>query len=642
MRKVFKPCGPKIRAAWYFFALVLIALAVPPSTSRAGGAAYEELLLDEALSKKLYDTRQWRALVHYKPSVIHGYKSLIDDPRFFLSPEGSTDPKKELEETIRAFFRADGKGDKHPKCRFIARYSWLKKELGIKEELLPENPCAGFEELMKAINPRSAVLIFPVSHMNSPASMFGHTLLRIDSDYESKLMTYAINYSAFTDETNGFLFAFKGIFGFYEGYFSIMPYYEKIKEYSNLENRDMWEYRLNLTGEEVEKLIMHVWELKDIYSYYYFFDENCSYNLLLLIEAARPDTELTDSLPEWVIPMDTIRAGQGKKIYSGEPAYRPSRATRIRFIEELAGPEYIELAKRAAENGIDAEAVLKDENIGKADKIKTIDLSVEYLQYLYAKKKMDKDSYLKLYLRILGLRSSLGAGVHYDIPVPIPPEKGHGSFLAELGAGEKAGAGYSSLRLRPANHDLMDPDEGYLQGAAISFFDTELRYNFMEEKFSLERLKLLEITSISDVGRFFKPISWKVEAGVFREEFLKRAHRTVFKADGGPGAAYALYGGFLYGFLEPEVKLSSSLDDGYSIGAGVSAGYFKSMTPAWKMQLELKARSFWLGDRHDIYSAELNQRYTLNPSNAVKLKIRREDFDGFYSNEIGVSWSRYF
>ena len=52
----------------------------------------------------------------------------------------------------------------------------------------------------------------------------------------------------------------------------MLPYYEKIKEYSNLENRDIWEYSLEFTPDEVERMLLHLWELKDIYTDYYFFD----------------------------------------------------------------------------------------------------------------------------------------------------------------------------------------------------------------------------------------------------------------------------------------------------------------------------------------------------------------------------------
>ena len=167
--------------------------------------------------------------------------------------------------------------------------------------------------------------------MNNPASMFGHTFINIETENRSRLLSHAVNYSAFTTETNGLVFALKGLSGFYKGYFSILPYYEKVQEYSDINQRDIWEYRLNFTQAEVKKMVMHIWELQEIYAYYYFFDENCSYHILFLLEAARPGLHLTDQPNWWVIPIDTVRALQDAGVIESAE-YRPSRATKIRYL----------------------------------------------------------------------------------------------------------------------------------------------------------------------------------------------------------------------------------------------------------------------------------------------------------------------
>ena len=74
-------------------------------------------------------------------------------------------------------------------------------------------------------------MVFASAHMSAPASMFGHTFLRVDSAYESPLLSYAVNYAATINRSDGGIaYAFKGIFGFYPGYYSILPYYEKVRE----------------------------------------------------------------------------------------------------------------------------------------------------------------------------------------------------------------------------------------------------------------------------------------------------------------------------------------------------------------------------------------------------------------------------
>ncbi|MBI5587604.1 MAG: DUF4105 domain-containing protein [Deltaproteobacteria bacterium] len=637
-----QPCGLFSRAAWLLLFQGL-ALLFAFAASFADELPYSESLVNEAVSRRLFEKREWRALLHYKPSVFNRLRSLIDDPVFFTSKDGKTDPRKEMEETVRSFFRTDVSGDAHPQCRFIGRFEWLSRELNIKKELLPQEDCKGYKELVDVLKPASAVLVFPVSHMNSPASMFGHTFLRIDSPSESKLFSYAVNYSASTDETNGILFAFRGIFGFYNGYYSILPYYEKIKEYNNLENRDIWEYKLNLTVEEVKRMVRHIWELKDTYSYYYFFDENCSYNLLLLLEAARPEVNLTEGLPGWVIPMDTVKAIEDARMMEEEAGYRPSRATRIRYIESITGVDAQDMAEKIAKNETDPAGVSDSAAIEREERIRTLDLSAEYMQYLYAKKRLAKDDYMKRYLKVLSARSKLGLGEEYRIPHGVAPEKGHGTSRVYAGAGVKRGSAYQTLGVRPANHDLSDPIDGYLPGAAISFLDTELRYNYTERKFSLEKLTLVEIVSISEIDRFFKPVSWKVATGVYREEYARRRHRTVFDLNGGPGASVrVLSDGLLYAFLEPDIKIGSGLDKGYSIGAGLSAGILKQITGRWGAELKLRAVTYAAGDKTSVVSGELNQRFTINRTTALKLSVKREKYSGFYSTDVAASWNLYF
>ncbi len=317
--------------------LFFLILALLSLLSEGNGGAQEPAYLDSLLARserlRLHDDPYWWILLHYKKSLF-GVRSLVDDPDFFLAEDGKHNPRGELEATLRGIFQPDREEAGRCVCRFIARFTWLQEQLGFDMSKVPVSECPAFNEIMEKINPASATLIFPTSYVNSPASMFGHTLISIETSTKSKLMSHAVNYSATGVDLNGLLFAFKGIFGFYEGYFSILPYYQKVAEYSDIDNRDIWEYPLHLTEEEVLRMLRHLWELQEIYSHYFFFDENCSYTLLFLLDAARPSLHLTDGFRLWVMPVDTIRA-QEKKGIIDQAEYRPSKATRMEHIISL-------------------------------------------------------------------------------------------------------------------------------------------------------------------------------------------------------------------------------------------------------------------------------------------------------------------
>lgn len=58
--------------------------------------------------------------------------------------------------------------------------------------------------------------------------------------------------------------------------------------------RDIWEYDLAFSQEEMDRMLLHVWELF-FTNFDYYIKENFSYHLLSLIEAAKPDVYPQDN-----------------------------------------------------------------------------------------------------------------------------------------------------------------------------------------------------------------------------------------------------------------------------------------------------------------------------------------------------------
>ena len=626
----------------FLFISLSIALCAGAYEVKGEELSYRDHLIQLAHQKQLHQDPYWWILLHYKDTLF-GIKSLIDDPRFFLSDEGKHNPKAELEATLRAFFKDEESSASSAICRFIARYEWLKDQLAIDESKLPAGECLKFKETMNLIKPRSATLIFPAAYMNNPASMFGHTLLNIDTPSNSKLLSHAVNYSAFTQESNGLVFAVKGIGGFYKGYFSILPYYEKVQQYSDISHRDIWEYRLNLSEEEVKKMVMHIWELQEIYSYYYFFGENCSYNLLFLLDAARPTLRMTDQFRLWVIPIDTVKALYKAGLVESVQ-YRPSKVTKIRYMASGLNSQNRKTAKNIADDAMDP-AVLLEQQGSREDKIRVLDLAVEYLQYSYVKKKFSRDDYTPLFLNILKERSTLGKpdGFNYAPPVPSSPEKGHGSNRLAVGYGYGEDKFFQEIRLRPAYHDLMDDDTGYTPGSQIQFCDIALRYYFSDRKFELEAFDLIDIISLSERDSFFKPFSWKAKTGLMQKRRGDGDNHLIYYLNTGGGIAYRnRFLGLYYGMIETDLNFAGSFDTNHALGAGASLGLEKKITDFWKMHLHGKALYYALGDEHKTYELSLAQNLTVSSAHAFTAKVSRKKTFGFYETEAALMWNIYF
>lgn len=620
-------------------------LLFPSLHGAAETTPYRDELKESAAKLRLPDDRYWHVLLHYKRGLF-GTESLVDDPKFFLSPDGRNDPSSELGAAIDGLF-ADGEEEQAiPRCRFPARYDWLVRRLSVDLARLPEVSCPILEEQRDRVDAKSASLIFASGHMNSPASMFGHTFLRFDSSYESPLLSYAVNYAARIDRNdNGLVYAAKGIFGLYPGYFSILPYYEKVKEYGNMDQRDLWEYRLNFTEEEVQRMVLHVLELQGIYSDYFFFKENCSYDLLFVLEIGAPAARLTDRFRLFTIPIDTVKAVRAEGLIS-EPVFRSSQAGKIRHIASSLGDEDIARARSVLDNTVAPEKILAAD-IPDTEKERILDLASETVQLRYAKGEYTKEEYRKRFLTVLSARSTIPASESAltAVPAPEPPESGHESSRVALAVGVREGDSFLEVSGRPAYHDLLDADPGFSPGSQIEFFRAAVRYYPDTGRIRLQEWDLVHILSLAGRNDFFRPVSWKFRTGFATKPFPGGSDALVFFLNPGGGMAWDIRSlGLVHVLLETEVDVAGRYNPDYTAGVGLSAGILRQMTRSWKTLLAARQMAGVLGDenRGREFSAVLRQGISISRRRAIFLDVGRTVSPGLHYNEGKFSVNFYF
>ena len=159
------------------------------ASAAVGDNAYLKQLIEQATVARLADEREWHVLLHYQPNLFgRGFTSMQDDPGFFMDPAGKTDPQAELAATLAQFFSDElvGRSKQTAQCAFVARYHWLKEKLHFDERRLPPQFCERFTRWFNEFNAQSISVIFPTGFMNNPASMFGHTFLRIDAKGQTR------------------------------------------------------------------------------------------------------------------------------------------------------------------------------------------------------------------------------------------------------------------------------------------------------------------------------------------------------------------------------------------------------------------------------------------------------------------------
>jgi hypothetical protein len=632
------------RTPLYWSLLLAVACAPAaecPYTSDDCAAAIER-----AATLRLGAHPYWRVLLHMANGIT-GTRSRVDDPRFFLAANGKSDPEAELRADLSAFFAPSADDRDAAANRFPARLEWLCAELELDRERLPRAHCAEFEDVFAKLAPRSVALVFPSAYMNTPASMFGHTMVMVRSQYDSALLSQSINYAAVTPERNGIVFAFKGIFGLYHGYYSLQPYYQKVQEYNDIDQRDIWEYELNFTAAEIRRMLLHVWEMRGIYSAYFFFDENCSFNLMYLLDAARPGLALNETIAPWVIPLDTVKHAEEAHLIA-QRTYRPSRSARVRWVaSQLAGEQRAQAHALAAGAIKPAEALQRPEVAAAPAKV--LDLAAEYLQSLRGRKKISQADYQPRMLAILGARSKIDAPASADgITAPPPPDRGHPSTRISAGIGRSGGDNFAEFSFRPAYHDLLDPPDGYLVGSQIEFMSVTGRcvtgrWYEDDDHPELERVDVIRLRSFTPRDEFYPAKSWKIDTGIIRQQMGEDGdwHRHAY-VNPGVGLTYTIERfGTVFCLLEGDARVDFHGPEA-SFGAGPTAGAILPIGPRWLLNPYARLSRYFGHAQDTNWRFGCEQRLIIRDNLSLGADVSRSEEWDFLDTAAALRLHYYF
>ncbi len=584
---------------------------------------------------------EWLALLHYARDGgardgggdyrAHSY---VDDARFFLSKAGARDALAELRASI-----AQLTSDPQLRCRFVGRYQWLQRRALVPADAAALAHCDEYWQWRETVNAESVVLVFAASYLNSPSSMYGHTFLRFDPGGErgeSPLLSFALNFGAnVPPRDNSLLFAYRGLAGGYPGLFTMQPYYEKVQEYTRLENRDIWEYRLNLDAAELDRLLAHVWELRGINFDYYFFDENCSFRLLELLEVARPGTDLSSGFDLHAIPVDTVRAVADAGMIDAVN-YRPSRQVELQqLLDQLDGAGQ-RLARQLARNSAQASDP-RFQTLPPAQQRLVVLAAYRHLRYRHNRDGRDPAVARRSLALLRQLRELPGEVAGETPPRPLRPDRGHHSTMATLSLGAEEDRDLAELELRIAYHDLLDWRAGYPEGASLNMGRLLLRAAEGESP-QLQRLDIIEITSLAPRSRFFRPLSWRVNFGAERQ-FTGADEPLAAQVNGGVGGSWSLAG--INPYLLATVRLEHNPGFAHNWQPALGAATGLLLQRDWgALQLGAEHYRFEDGVDRQEYLVALQKRLASN--HGLRLSWRRRLHDDVEREAAILSWRYHF
>ena len=583
-------------------------------SSTASAVAYLQELQARARDLKLAESPQWRALLHYSQHPLtRQWRSLPTDASFFISPRGRIDLSAELEADLAAFFqplnpateiKMDEKTQsaqdtenlpQHPQCRFVARYQWLRQVLQI-DDRMPQSTCPRYAYWREAINPDQVVLLFASAYLNNPSSMYGHTFLRIDPPAELNQpvgLSYTISYAADAPKDDGILFAFKGLAGFYTGLLSSPPYYLKMREYSVMENRDLWEYHLNLNQSQTERLLQHAWEISNSRFNYYFFDDNCAQMLLHLLDVASPELKLAEQFVWNSIPSDTVKAVVQTGLVR-KAIYRPSEQSILTAQSQSMPAADVQAVKDYAAGLSNRDELKTDDPVQTSQRFELAD---RYLTYLGIRNEMAVAEVRKRLFELRSVRSVLPTPPEIRVPQPEPPEVGHPSSRFRLQQGFVEGFDYTEIGIRPAFHDLLDPSHGFSEGAEIEFLDVTLRNN-RPQGLQLQRIKAVSIRSAIPGSSILTFTSWEVAAGWNR--FLNQSQNPLgTQIYGGVGRTWQLRPKWNWSHqLIADSWFTPEWARAYDFGLGYKVNTFLDWHPKARLEVSWDLRQY--GPEHGL------------------------------------------
>lgn len=596
-------------------------------SGRAGGLFFAVLFFICPLRAEVLPlSPDWLALVHYRPALFGGVKSTIDSPNFFLASDGKTNPAAELQATIDLF----NGSDTTQKCLFPARYLFLKKN-GIVKTPFPA--CPEYDSFKTDLKPQGITLLYTDAYMNNPASLFGHTLMRIDvPEGKTQLVAHGMNYGAvIPPDTNGVLFAILGLTGGYWGSFTVKPYYNVINMYNNIENRDIWEFHLNLTRQEIDFFVAHLWEVGQTQTRYFFFSENCSYLLMEILDAVRPDLKLADDFPAHAIPLDTLKAVMKRTNLIDSVNYRPSRQKRI----ESAYRRLSEAQREGLLRYWETEEPLSDVFSSK-EKADILEVAYEYAQYKWEAEEIELSDYRRRSLQILRARTALDITPNKaEIQTPSPMTA-HDSKRLTLAQGWERGEPFQEISYRPAYHSLSDKPEGLRPGSEINFLNGIVRFYLHQHKLIFQHLDFVQLNSVSAQTALFHPISYRVNLNVHREGKVdSKGSGYIGELSGGSGITFEPWNRFfVYGLTKMAGQYGGILPHNAGIGMGPCGGMLFYL-PFGQIQMEaehlfsgntlayqtaLSATAVWNIKRNLAFEANYQLKHT-KPDNTNTIHV---------------------
>lgn len=533
-----------IGAIGWFVCLGLVIISSPQAAQNATA----ERFWQEAQRAELFHTPMWHKLVYYQPQGFgRGYSSDINSAGFFLSPQGEHDPAAELQALIAGVLSpVDGfQPEQHAQCRFPARFTWLQQQLDFSTVTLPTPACEDYAAWRVNEQIDSVSLIWANGYLGNPSSFYGHVLLKLNyasSDPDSILGT-TVNFGVdLPNNETPAVFVWRGLVGKYNAVFAYSRFHQNSLLYGEMQQRDLWEYRLNLPQDKVDFIVAHTWELLGQEFVYYFASENCAYRTAQVLDLVL-DEPLGNQIKPWTLPHDIFNNLMDQRL-NGEPVvqevrYIPAGQSRFSSLYEMLSKEQQRaVAQHIAAPPHDKPVITQPTD---AEHIDVLDTLLEYYGFYYALNgtpEVLSEVRRPLVQQRLAFAPSPPRQFLRD---QQPPHAGQFPSLlqAAVFGNDVIGTGVTG-RFRLSYFDHLAPAQGRLPFMHMAMFDLSVaatEYDIWLKRFDLVHIEALNLSRTGQPGD--GGLAWKVRLGAEQADLSCNDCLQGF-AEGGLGKGLAM------------------------------------------------------------------------------------------------------
>ncbi|MEQ1857290.1 MAG: DUF4105 domain-containing protein [Longimicrobiales bacterium] len=453
------------------------------------------------------------------------WRSEVEDPSFFLDPEGPRNPEAEWAAAVQAFLEPDKASDSgvQPRCRFPARYQFLSSVLGWGDAPTPEPLCPQVEAHIVELGARSVSVVFVSHYLGNPASAFGHAMLHLageDRSSDAVLTDYSVSFEADTENMAPAEYLPRGLFGGLTAGYRTAPLHERVGRYERRELRDLWTFPLRLTDEEVERLVLHLWELKDLEFGYGFFGENCAQKLLALVHAIAPGYGVLPYRSAAVLPQEVARRLVERVGLASEPGHRPSLIGQYeRVVHRLTQGEREGLGEMIASRTVPSQASPDVLNAA----LLWSEIETPFNAFERGSAESDPDA---VWVRSLWTASVANLSTSASSLVAPEPARGASILDAHRPSRVVVRGGYAEghgsivgLGVRWLLHDAADPQLGYPRYSTVEVARVDAEAS-ISGHIAVEEATAVRVEALGTSSEFHSPVAWRFEVGARRLSHL--------------------------------------------------------------------------------------------------------------------------